>query len=141
MTISIVNKDILQIDMNKYMIAHCISGDFTLGAGLAKKINEKYDMCNKLKDRFQYENGKYGAYLIDGIFNLVTKDTYKDKSTYDGLKKALEDMKVNLYYLNIKNIAIPKLGCGKDKLEWNVVEGMLHDVFDDMDINIEVCVL
>lgn len=141
MNISIINKDILSLDMNEYVIAHCISGDFTLGAGLAKKINEKYDMSNKLKEKFQYHPGQYGAYFIDGIFNLVTKDTYKDSATYEGLRKCLEDMKINLYYLDIKKIAIPKLGCGKDKLEWNVVECLLHEVFDDMDISIEVCVL
>lgn len=127
--------------MNEYFIAHCISGDFTLGAGLAKKINDKYNMRDKLKDRFNYENGKYCSYLIDNIFNLVTKDSYKEKATYTGLRMSLEDMKLNLYYLNIKKIVIPKLGCGKDKLEWNVVEAMLHEIFDDLDLEIKVCVL
>lgn len=141
MILNIVKQDILKLDMDKYFIAHCISGDFTLGAGLAKKINDKYDMSNKLKNQFTYVNGNYCSYLIDRVFNLVTKNVYQDKATYDALRMALEDMKLNLYYMDVKKIAIPKIGCGKDKLDWNVVEALLEEVFDDCDIEIEVCVL
>ena len=133
--------DILSLDNKDYFLAHGISGDFTLGAGLAKKINDKYDMSKKLQETYIFESGKYGAFLIDNVFNLAIKDCYKDKATYGGLQTALNDLKLSLYYMNVKKIAIPRIGCGKDKLDWNIVQAMLNDTFKDMDIEIIVCVL
>lgn len=141
MTIKKVKQDILALDRNEYFIAHCISGDFTLGAGLAKKINEKFDMSRKLSEKFTFKPGQRVALYVDGFFNLVTKDSYKDKATYEGLRECLLDMKINLYYFGAKKLAIPRLGCGKDKLEWNVVEAIINECFDNMDIDIYVCVL
>ena len=57
MRLTIVNQDILNLDMEKYYIAHCISGDFTLGAGLAKKINDKYEKAENEK----IKNNKKGS--------------------------------------------------------------------------------
>ena len=133
--------DILSLDSKEFYIAHGVSGDFTLGAGLAKKINDKYDMTKKLEENYIFESGKYGAYLIDNVFNLVLKDTYKDRATYNGLQSALDDLKLSLHYMNVKRIAIPRIGCGKDKLDWNIVQAMFHDTFKDMDIEIIVCEL
>ncbi len=141
MTIRTVTQDILQLDRNQFAVAHCISGDFTLGAGLAKKINEQFDMSNKLKNKYQIQNGDRVALYMDGFFNLVTKDCYKDKATYDGLREALKDLKINLYYFGISQLAIPRLGCGKDKLDWNVVEEIIKECFFDMKIDIFVCTL
>lgn len=141
MTIQTVKQDILQLDRNQFAIAHCISGDFTLGAGLAKKINEQFDMSNKLKNKYSIHNGDRVALYMDGFFNLVTKDCYKDKATYDGLREALNDLKINLFYFDSKKLAIPRLGCGKDRLDWNVVEAIIHECFDNMDIEIFVCTL
>ena len=41
--------DILSLPEGTY-IAHCISGDFTLGAGLAKKLDEKYNPTKQYND-------------------------------------------------------------------------------------------
>lgn len=133
--------DILTIDRTKCAVAHCISGDFSLGAGLAKKINEQFDMSQKLMDKYTFTPGDRTALYIDGFFNLVTKDYYKDKATYDGLKACLTDLKKNMYYMGINKLAIPRLGCGKDKLDWNVVKALIEECFDGMDIDIYVCVL
>ena len=108
---------------------------------MAKKINDKYDMSNELKKYYQFESGKYCSYLVGRIFNLVTKDSYKDSASYDALRTALNDMKITAYYMGIKKLAIPRLGCGKDKLDWNVVQEIIKEIFNDFDIDIEVCVL
>ena len=44
-----------------YYLAHCISGDFALGAGIAKQFNEVYNMRFKLFRDYPIETGeKYG---------------------------------------------------------------------------------
>lgn len=140
MNIRIVNQNILSLDDDFY-IAHCISGDFTLGAGLAKKINEKYDMSNKLKENYEFKENQFCCYQIGKVFNIVNKNTYKDKATYDNLRMALKDMKLALYYGNVKKLAIPQIGCGKDKLDWNVVIEIIKEEWDKLDIDILVCIL
>ena len=63
---------------DEYYLAHCISGDYALGAGIAKVFNEKYNMRFLLHKNYPIPDGeKYAnvgkALLIDNVFNLVTK--------------------------------------------------------------------
>jgi len=126
-----------------YWIAHCISGDFTLGAGVAKQIDEVFNMKAALKSVWEDNIEDFiGACLpIANVLNLVTKDKYWHKPTLKSLRDALEDMKMIAVENCIKKIAMPRIGCGLDKLNWQDVEPMIKDVFKDMDIEIMVCVL
>lgn len=123
-----------------YYFAHCISGDFALGAGIAVQFNELYNMKKKLQHAFGSWNGNE-ALLIDNVFNLVTKNKYYNKTTYDSLRKSLEDMAEQIEDLEIEKLAIPQIGCGLDKLDWEQVKEIIEEVFDDVDIEILVCSL
>lgn len=39
----------------EYYLVHCISGDYALGAGIAKEFNRRYDMRIKLKELYPVE--------------------------------------------------------------------------------------
>lgn len=123
-----------------YYFAHCISGDFALGAGIAVKFNELYNMRYKLKNTCESGNMN-NAILIDNVFNLVTKRKAFHKPTYDSLREALCDMADQVEDLEIEKIAMPQIGCGLDKLEWDQVKGIIEEVFDDIDVEILVCYL
>jgi len=123
-----------------YYFAHCISGDFALGAGIAVKFNELYNMRKKLKNTIDYTPDNC-AILIDNVFNLVTKRKYYHKPKYASLRESLEDMIETIETLEIEKIAMPMIGCGLDKLDWNVVKEIIEDVFEDIDIEILVCYL
>lgn len=129
-----------------FYLAHCISGDFALGAGVAKKFDEVYNMRFKLFKNYPLEDGKKFGYiekalLIDNVFNLVTKARYFHKPTYDSLYQALVDMKEQCSTLNITKLAMPRIGAGLDKLSWGKVKDVIEDVFADTDIDIIVYVL
>ncbi len=47
-------------------------------------------------------------------------------------------MKAMKIQLNITKLAIPKIGCGLDRLQWNVVEPIIKGVFSDLNIEIIV---
>lgn len=47
-------------------------------------------------------------------------------------------MKTMIMQLNITKLAIPKIGCGLDRLQWSVVEQIIKGVFNDLDIEIVV---
>lgn len=128
-----------------YFLCHCISADFALGAGIAKKFAEI-----GVKDALIKKYGRYRFYsdvsasCFDtsstdwkGEYNLVTKEKYWDKPTYYALKNALADMKG--YCQAGDKIAMPKIGCGLDRLNWQEVEQIIKEVFADTDVEILVC--
>jgi len=139
MILNEVQKDLFSVP-HGYYFAHCISGDFALGAGIAVKFNELYNMRKKLKNTVDYIPDNC-AILIDNVFNLVTKRKCYHKPTYASLRESLEDMIETIETLEIEKIAIPQIGCGLDKLDWDIVKEIIEDVFEDIDIEILVCYL
>mgnify|MGYP003204085881 FL=1 len=139
MRLTEVKKDLFSVDP-QYSLAHCISADFALGAGIAKQFDTRFNMRYELFE-------KYGSYHFTGgrclkigsVFNLVTKDKCWQKPTYKALREALEDMKKQVVTLKIKYLAMPLIGCGLDKLEWDRVRELLEKVFADTDVDIMVC--
>ena len=125
-------------------IAHCVSGDYTLGAGLAKYFDKTKDMRFELFKNFPIPAGrKYAnvgnALLVGNIFNLVNKPTYKDKAVYDNLWCCLDDMQKQCEAIGVKTLIMPKIACGRDKLKWENVREMIEETFEDMDIEIIIC--
>jgi len=132
-----------------YYLAHCISSDFALGAGIAKQFNEVFDMAHKLKtERELYleigvgELGNVGsAVIIDNVFNLITKEKYWNKPTYETLFFALTDMKNYMDEHFITKLAMPKIGCGLDRLSWDVVLEEIEIIFNEDVYDILICTL
>lgn len=127
-----------------YYLAHCISGDYALGAGIAKQFVENYNMRFKLHKNYPIPDGeKFAnvgqALLVDNVFNLVTKARVFHKPTYESLYDTLLDMRIQCEDLNISRLAVPLLGCGLDRLNWEQVKDVIEDVFDSTDIEILVC--
>lgn len=139
MTITTVQKDLFTMPQG-YYLAHCISADFALGAGIAKAFDSVYNMRFKLfRQHPDYEYQCGDAILIDNTFNLVTKQKYWHKPTYDSLREALEMMKEQLDFLGVTKLAMPRVGCGLDRLSWPQVYDIICEVFEDMDIEIVIC--
>lgn len=129
-----------------YALAHCISADFGMGRGIVVEFNRRFNMKNVLREKYPdylrewYESGReHGCIYENGVLNLVTKERYYYKPTYDSLRGALEDMKIECLLNGIKKVAMPKIGCGLDKLLWNHVRVIIFDVFGNTDIEIKVC--
>ena len=71
-----------------YYLAHCISGDYSLGAGIAAQFVDVYNMRYKLHRNYPIPDGeKFAnvgeALLVDNVFNLVTKDRVYHKPRYE----------------------------------------------------------
>lgn len=136
-----------------YVLAHCISADFALGAGIAKEFDKRLKARQKLfqvfpnswtyrwdKTKEKYRGGSiilFGDYIF---FNLITKRNYWDKPTLTTIKNALTWMREQCDNHNIKKLAMPRLGCGLDKQNWSDVKALIEETFKDTDIEILVCV-
>ena len=143
MNIKEVQQDLFTVPQG-YYLAHCISGDYALGAGIAKAFDANYNMRFKLHRDFAIPEGeKFAnvgrALLVDNVFNLVTKQRCFHKPTYDTLYQTLEDMREQCENFNIDKLAMPLIGCGLDQLEWDKVKDVIEDVFGDTDIEILIC--
>lgn len=133
-----------------YFLAHCISADFGMGKGIVVEFNKRFDLKNKLKKKYSSFVDKWDycepisdntafCILESRVFNLITKRNYWLKPTYGTLRTSLELMKDIALDKNITKIAMPVIGCGLDRLQWNKVSEIIKDVFKDTDIEILVC--
>lgn len=124
-----------------YDLAHCISADFNLGGGIAKQFCTHFNMRERLLNYYGDGVERAGfALKISNVYNLVTKEKVSDRPTYEDLINALTDMKENMVDTGVKKIAMPKIGCGLDGLNWNIVRSIVKEVFEDTDIEILVCI-
>lgn len=139
MTIAVETKDLFTVPQG-YYLAHCISADFALGAGIAKTFDNLYNMRYKLfsfYDNYQFSGGD--ALVIDNVFNLVTKNKCYHKPTYQSLREALETMKSIMADLEITKLAMPRIGSGLDRLNADMVYDIICEVFEDTDVEILIC--
>jgi hypothetical protein len=141
MNITIEKKDLFAVPQG-YYLAHCISADFALGAGIAKTFDEIYNMRFKLfREYGDYIYNDGDALLIDNVFNLVTKPKCYHKPRYEDLRESLETMKKIMSELSVTKLAMPKIGCGLDRLNWDDVLEIICEVFEDTDAEILICEL
>ncbi|MDF2950520.1 MAG: hypothetical protein K0S18_103 [Anaerocolumna sp.] len=128
-----------------YYFAHCISADFGMGKGIVVEFNKRYNMKNELIKKYKINNWNGNGYCLskDRVFNLITKEKYWNKPTYETLRQSLESMKQEMLFFDgmVTKLAIPKIGCGLDRLQWDKVKEIIKDVFNDMEVEILVCYL
>lgn len=116
-----------------YALAHCISADFALGMGIAKHFQARYSTRDELRQAFPQHNWTGHGYCLitnqNHIINLVTKRAYYEKPTLASLREALVSMKEICEERGIYKIAMPRIGCGLDKLDWFDVKKIIMDLF------------
>ncbi|XP_055383550.1 ADP-ribose glycohydrolase OARD1-like [Condylostylus longicornis] len=123
----------------EYSLAHCVGADMAMGAGIAVKFRQIYQQVDELLDQNVSTGG--AAVLKDEdrfIYYLVTKQYSYEKPTYDSLRSSLIDMRNHMIQNDIKKLAIPKIGCGIDGLEWDKVQAELKKVFEKENVEITV---
>lgn len=129
-----------------YYLAHCISADFGMGKGIVIEFNKRFNMKHKLQSKYPDYLNEWNSKVCEGdcimegrVLNLITKERYFHKPTYQSLKSALAAMKKICEKESIIKIAMPIIGCGLDKLSWNKVSEIIKEIFGNSDIEILVC--
>jgi len=147
----ITKGDIFESNADAYVNPVTIFGD--TGDGLASDFRAEFpenarvykEASDKGETRFgeivlhkvnKQENSKYDGLTI---MNLPTKSSWKWDSKLEyidmGLKKVVELIKEN----NIKSIAVPGLGCGLGRLNWEDVKPIMEKHFSELeDIEVEI---
>ena len=139
MSLCIIKGDLFSILSNKAenetALAHCVSQDLCMGAGIAVIFKKKFGRVSELKS----QNGKVCDIInlkVDNrhVFYLITKELYYHKPTYQSLENCLLKLYLDCKSMNINKIAMPKIGCGLDLLAWPKVENILNKIFIDIQI-------
>ena len=126
-------------------IGHCISADAKMSRGFADFLSHHNPVqrptCKKARlfkaQVFPFWDSLNRRY----IYNLATKDKFSDKPDLPTLLSTLGAMKTHTSMYGISTVAIPKIGCGLDKMNWQDVVKLLRDVFAYSDIHIFVYTL
>lgn len=131
-----------------YFLVHVTSADFDLNNGVGFEFDKRFDLRNKLKERFKETKGRYknpenngyiGCVQTDRIFTLIFKKYSWDRASYFDLEESLKILKNICIEKDIKKIAMPLIACGVNCLDWRHVNRMVQSVFNDLDIEILVC--
>lgn len=123
---------------NSYHFAHCIASDLGMGAGIAVPMQKSFGLRGKILNSglpLQHPT----VIKTDRIFNLITKAKSSGKPTLNSLHMSIIKMRDIAVQEGIMQIAMPKIGCGLDKLSWPQVREILKTEFANTDIEIYVC--
>jgi O-acetyl-ADP-ribose deacetylase (regulator of RNase III) len=128
-------QDLFRVQESFYL-AHCISRDCKMGAGIAVAFQKKFDLRDQLLSQ---RRSNPDCIRVGRVFNLITKERYWHKPTLESVREAVEKMRDIALQENIKHIAMPRIASGLDRLDWNEVRAIIIDVFNGTGIHIFVC--
>lgn len=121
-------------------LAHCVSRDLRMGAGIAVEFRTRFGHVEELQAQHPQVGGM--CYLVTPagrpVFYLVTKDRYFQKPTYASLESSLVTLRDFCLEQEIHCLAIPRIGCGLDGLEWKEVQKIIQTVLVEHGIHVKV---
>jgi len=144
-------------DGDVHAIAHQANCFCAMGSGiaplLAKAIPPLQAVDNLTTKGDRNKLGKFTAYR--GVvhsqrfpqqprwaYNLYGQYNPGMNTAYDSLGSALRGMSIDLYSMgkpaNEIKVGFPKLGCGIGGGDWQIVEGMIENIFTNFDVTIYV---
>ncbi|KAG9269578.1 ADP-ribose glycohydrolase OARD1 isoform X2 [Astyanax mexicanus] len=123
-------------------LAHCISEDCRMGAGIAVLFKKKFGGVDQLLAQ-KKKPGECAVLKRSGrfVYYLITKKRYSHKPTYETLRQSLEAMKTHCLENGVTRLSMPRIGCGLDRLRWDRVIVMIEEVFQNTDVTITVYLL
>ena len=117
-------------------LAHCVSADLAMSSGIAVQFAKRWpDIRSGSKE------SKPGSLHIHvsargPIFSLITKERFDDKPNWEDFRNSLVALKKTMIEMEMRTVAVPELGSGKDKLDLNKVIKMLREVLVEAGIGV-----
>lgn len=129
--------DLFSVD-DDVSLCHCVSEDLAMGKGIAVLFKNKFGNVQILKS--QKGTIGNGAVLKKDqryVYYLITKAKYYNKPTYEAVKSSVTWMRDHAVKNGVKEIAMPRIGCGLDGLKWPEVKKILVEVFSSTSIKLK----
>lgn len=133
-------RDLLSVPQGYYLV-HNISADYSFKGKVASQIKEAFGFDTDLLKEKSHPVLVGDMYLFANVFNLITKENRHCSVDLGDLESALFEVADTCEEYGIKKLAMPKLGTGGDRLDWDDVLPIIKEAFKDLDIEILICVL
>ena len=128
------------------IIAHGCNCRDGFGSGVAREVAHRFPKAKySYHKKYDEEGWKLGevqfVMVNDGsyIANCATQDQYMPRgvchANYPAIRKSMETVKKFAQGKGF-SIAIPKIGAGLAGGDWNVIEKILEEVFNDYDVTV-----
>lgn len=133
------NKSALEFIDEGYVV-HVLSTDLDMSSGIAKDIDERYDMQKKLAESEEVEMVRSGLFegeviVEDKIFNLIAKKNNDGTYERESLAVALLFSGCVAGEMDVKKLAIAKI----NNCDWNEVKEEIKTMFANMQIEVLFC--
>ena len=126
-----------------FKIVHTINADLTYAEErwngkdtLAKNIDKFFKIREALNDlsSIDWEVGEVINTSV--VYHLLTKADRYDEVSYENVQICLENLKKIASDNGDYYLAFPKICCGQDKLEWDLVKPLIEGVFGNTEFQI-----
>jgi O-acetyl-ADP-ribose deacetylase (regulator of RNase III) len=136
-------------------LAHCVSVNLAMDWGISANFKHKFGGLESLRQQdprigrtlFLYteeekilitESPFKPKNVKRYIYYLVIKGKYFCKPSYINLIKCLREMRELMLQQGVKQLAMPKIGCWSDGLDWITVKDCIMEVFKESGVEITV---
>jgi len=116
-----------------------------MGKGIALEFKKRFpEMYKDYVERCKNKQVKLGKpYLYKytpgpWILNFPTKDHWRSVSRLKDIEKGLDYLIKHYKEWGITSLAVPPLGCGHGRLDWNIVGPTLYRYLSKLDIPVEL---
>lgn len=133
------------LEATEDIIAHGCNCSGGFGSGVAGQIAKKWPDVRaaylKQHNSYGWELGSWQIVDADDklVINCATQKKYLPRgichADYDAIREVMGHVKKYASHYNF-SVAIPKIGAGLAGGDWNVIEGILNEVFSDYDVTV-----
>ncbi|XP_034230351.1 uncharacterized protein LOC117639073 [Thrips palmi] len=139
-----IKADLFAYARSNYALAHCVGADLKMGKGIAVEFKHRFGHQQYLLDQ-----GKVPGQVavLPGnmcnreapIFYLVSKAlSYSYGPRWQDFVSCLQELRQLCEQMGIKYVAMPRIGCYNDHLEWCNVEAELYRIFQFSPVSVFV---
>lgn len=134
-------------------IVHVISADYEQegAVGITKEIIETFGIHNYLVEEIRFlkaiadfENVGLCTEVIShcptNVLSLIVKENRYDRVDYHTIEIGLHNLKKIVSNRKISYLAMPRICCGKEKLDWEIVKDMIIKEFKDVEHKLTITV-
>lgn len=119
-------------------LAHCVGSDFVMGAGIAVEFKSRFGRQKELQ-KMHISTGNFAVFKHGEryIYYLVTKPKSAGSlPTYKTMEECIEKMFDDARSKRITDISMPRIGCGLDRLNWDIVKDIIKLYQGDVNVKI-----
>jgi uncharacterized protein (DUF1810 family) len=122
-------------------IAHCVATDLRMGRGAAADLANTFPKIRRVSTTPTIGRCCLAQDTGRRFINIVTKKYSSGKPTYRDFVRAIHNFRDIIVQHKITSVSITRLGCGKDRLNWDSqVFPLLKTLFQDIPVLFHVYV-